>query len=203
MVSSLLWTFIQGDAPGGDEEDDRNEEGQHDHQDHGKAAVHDQGHDDAADQHHGRPDAERLELLDCGLDVVAVGGHAGNEARQAEAVELRAGEVGSFFEEFLPDFIADAVGVVHGFPVRRDVQLAADDGRGKHGESPQDDRRERSGRDDIVHDVFENIGDRQLGKRTQQLDENCEGGSFPITAQITEDQFHDSSFRRAENTDAA
>ncbi len=58
-----------------------------------------------------------MELLDGGLDVIAVAGQAADEGGQAEGVELGPGQVDGFLKHLLADVVAYVVGVAH--PSRR------------------------------------------------------------------------------------
>ena len=153
-IQLALYAGIHGDALGRDRQHDQNEQGKHDHQDHGKRSVHGQGHGHAAQEQHRRTDAQSLELLHGGLHIVAVGGHAGNEGGKTESVELVAAEVGDLSEKRLPHIIADAMGIFDGPAVGGDIEHPGDDGCGKHEAAPENDRLQLSQGHHIVDDVL-------------------------------------------------
>jgi len=89
----------------------------HEIQHQGQGGVHHQGDGHPAGKQHGGPDAQGMELLDGGLDVIAVAGQAADEGGQAEGVELGPGQVDGFLKHLLADVVAYVVGVAH--PSRR------------------------------------------------------------------------------------
>lgn len=154
VVQTILHPAVEGDAIAGDREHHRHQNG-HNHQENGgQHGVHEQCHNDAAQQEHGHADAHGLERLDAGLDIVAVAGHAADEAGKAERVKLAAGEVGSLGEERLADVVGDAVGVVDGDPVGPDVELPGQNGRGDHQCAPKEHQRELPQRHHLVDEVL-------------------------------------------------
>ena len=152
--------------------------------------VHQQRDQCPAEEHDRRAHAQGLELLHGGLDVVAVAGHAGDEARQAEGVKLAAAEIRGFAKELLPHVVADFVSVADGHPVGGDVELPAEDGCGEHAEAPEDHAAHLPQGDDIVDDVLQYVGERQLRHGAEELDQDGQGDPAPIPAKLAKDQFH-------------
>ena len=121
-VQLFLHGLEHGNAPVGDENRHRDEQGQHDDQNARQPEIHQHGHEQAAQQHHRGPDAEALQLLRGGLHIVAVAGHAADQAGQAHRIELASVEIDGFLKQLLPDVIADPVGVLNGAAVCTDIE---------------------------------------------------------------------------------
>ena len=180
----------QGNAPGGDRQHHQDQEGEHHHQDHGQAGIHEEGDRQSPQEHHGGPDAQGLELLHRGLDVVAVRSHAGDEGGQAEAVEPVPVQIGDLPEQGLPHVVAHPVGVVDGPGVGGDVQGAGDVGRREHQEAPEDDLPQHPLWDHVVDDVLQDIGDGELRQGADELQKHGDGDGTAVDPHGAEDESH-------------
>ena len=82
------------------------------------------------------------------------------------------------------------MGVVHRQPVGRNVQLAGGQGRENHQAAPEHRLAELAQGNHLVDQVFQDIGDHQLGHCTQELDPHglCNAGR--ILFHIPQYQFH-------------
>ena len=190
IVQTLLHLAVKRNAISGNAQDDHDQNGNHHTQDGRERSVHHQRYTDAAQKHHRYAHAQGLQGLHAGLHVVAVAGHAADEAGQTEGVELRAGEVGRFGKQVLTDIVGHVMRVVNRHAVGPDIELAGDQCGGDHQKAPENHLPHLPQRHHLVDQVFQNIGNQQLRHRAQQLDRHGRGNSARISLHVAENHPH-------------
>ena len=190
LVQPRLHLAVEGDTVAGNAENHHHQH-RHDHQQNrGQGRVHGQGDGDAAQEHHGHPHAHGLQRLDAGLDIIAVAGHAADEAGQAEVIKLRAGEVGRLGKEGLAHVVGDAVGIVNGDAVGPDVQLPSEYGCQNHQRAPQKHQLQPPQGHHLVDEMLQDIGNQQLRHGARQLNGHGDRDFSPVKAHLAQNQFH-------------
>ena len=174
VVGAELLVVVEGNAPAGDEPHGDGDEG-HDGDEHqGQHRLHHEGHDHAADQQAGGPDAQTLEHAHHLVDVVGVRGQAGLQGRDREGVQLAGGEVGDLSEQVVADLLRGVPGDPGGDAVGGDVAENGQHGADEHQKARQKDHPPAARGDDVVDDGGQKQGEKQVHDRSAELDDESQ-----------------------------
>ena len=169
IVQSLLHDGVQGDTVPGDADDAGDENGRHDAQNAGQSGIHGQCHRNAADEHNGLADTHAEDGADKVLDIIGVGGHAGDEGGQSQIVDLVAAELLGADKQVLTHLLNAVFRHLDGQGIAKDVAPAHHHRRQDHQNAPEDHGSEVPLRHHVVDNVLQNIGDHQLAEGSRRL----------------------------------
>ena len=131
-IHVLLQRFIQRHALLGNEPYNQRHKRQHGHQQGGKGRVQGHGNDNAADKQNGRANADALHHADHAIDIIGIRGHAGDQGRNSEPVDLPGGEMGDFAEQIVADRTGTVPGYRCGHPVGQNIAPPCQQGAKQH-----------------------------------------------------------------------
>ena len=187
-IHRLLQVIKKRNGTAGNKKHDGQNDGQHTGEHQCQHRLQGDGDDNPAHNQNGRTNADALHHAHHPVDVVGVGGHAGDQAGNSETVNLPVGQVGDLAEQVVTQPPRGLPGNPSRHPVGNHIAQNGKDGAHQHDHAPFEHQTEILQGHDLVNDVGQNIGQEQIHDGTGEFDHQTQAHALQIGTDIAKNQ---------------